>query len=309
MSQTTKSPKKIAAAAYRFALNTLPEQNSRFSPKKFTQPQLLVCLVLKTFFDTDYRGITEILNDCPCLCKVFNLKTVPHFTTLQKASTRFLKYNVVQKLLEATVRQAMGRRKTIQLTAVDATGLENGHISPYFFKRSGKGCKQHSNSHYTKWPKMAVLADTANHMILAVAEDRGPGRDLKHLKKILARLPETIPIKTLLADAGYDAESAHVLCRETYGIESIIPPTVGRQSDKPPKGKYRKKMKSRMNKTKYGQRWQVETVYSMIKRNLTHCLKARSYWAQYREMLLIAITHNISIIQLVKELFYRAEDD
>jgi len=54
-------------------------------------------------------------------------------------------------------------------------------------------------------------------------------------------------------------------------------------------------------------RWQVETVYSMIKRNLTDTLLSRSFWAQCREICLLAITHNLMIIQLVKELFYRAK--
>ena len=53
------------------------------------------------------------------------------------------------------------------------------------------------------------------------------------------------------------------------------------------------------------QRWQVETVFSMIKRNLGSALHGRSYWSQCRELMLLAITHNIMII-LPAELFYRA---
>ena len=56
----------------------------------------------------------------------------------------------------------------------------------------------------------------------------------------------------------------------------------------------------------YGQRWQVETVFSMIKRNYGSALRARNEESQAREMLLLVLTHNIAIIQLVKELFYRA---
>ncbi len=44
----------------------------------------------------------------------------------------------------------------------------------------------------------------------------------------------------------------------------------------------------------------------MIKRNFGSALRARKYWSQCREMMLLAITHNIAIILLVKELFYRA---
>ncbi len=129
MSKTTKSPKAIAVVAYRVACDTLPEHFSPYSPKKFTQPQLLVCLVLKTFFDTDYRGIVQILDDCPSLRKVFELKTVPHFTTLQKASRRLLKTYTAQKILERTVKIGLVKRKTVKLAAMDSTGLEARHWS------------------------------------------------------------------------------------------------------------------------------------------------------------------------------------
>lgn len=59
MSTTSKSPKHVAAVAYRIARKTLPDHSHRFSPHKYTQPQLFACLVLKIFFKTDYRGIVQ----------------------------------------------------------------------------------------------------------------------------------------------------------------------------------------------------------------------------------------------------------
>ena len=90
MSTTSKSPKAVARAAYHVARRVLPTHSHRFSPKRFTQPQLFVCLVLKVFHRTDYRGIVAILKDSPDLCQTFGLTRVPHFTTLQKASKRLL---------------------------------------------------------------------------------------------------------------------------------------------------------------------------------------------------------------------------
>ena len=308
MSKTTKSPRKVAAAAYRFAVNTLPEQSSRFSPKKYTQAQLLVCLVLKTFFNVDYRGIVEILNDHSDLCKDIGLKKVPHFTTLQKASVRLLRQKNVRRLLTLTFKRAMNKRKTVKLAAVDATGLQSGHISPYFLKRRSQGKKQHFNSKLTRYPKMAIIADTSNHMILTVVTERGPGSDSGHFEKILRQVPDDIPIERLTADAGYDGEANHVFANEVMGIETLIPPRIGKKTDKLPKTKYRRKMKKHFDDKKYGQRWQVETVYSMIKRNLTDTVMAKTYWAQCREISLLAITHNLMVILFVKELFYKAKD-
>jgi len=303
MSTTTKSPKKLAAAAYRIARSTLPEHSSRYSPKKFTQPQLMVCLVLKTFFDTDYRGIVQILDDCPNLCKVFELKTVPHFTTLQKASRRLLKSSWARKLIENTAKDVMGKRKTIKLAAVDSTGLQSGHISSYFLKRRSKSKKQPLNSKMTKWPKMAIISDTSNHMILALHVERGPKSDAGHFKDILQKLPKDLVVKRIAADAGYDSEANHKHANEVKNIKTIIPPKIGNPAGKLPKGKYRRKMKLHWARKSYGQRWQAETVFSMIKRNLTDSLSSKEYWSQLREVFLLAITHNLLIVLF---LFQRA---
>jgi len=256
----------------------------------------MVCLALKTFFNTDYRGIVQILDDCPNLCKVFELKTIPHFTTLQKASKRLLKSPQASKFIENTVKAVMDKRKTVKLSALDSTGLQSGHISFYFLRRRYKGKKQPLNSKMTRWPKMAIISDTSNHMILAVQMERGPGRDARHFKKILQKLPEDIVVKSMVADAGYDSEANHQYARQAKNIRTIIPPKIGKPTDKLPKGKYRRKMKLRWDSKSYGQRWQVETVFSMIKRNLTDSLSSKEYWSQLREMFLLVITHNLLIV-------------
>lgn len=70
----------------------LPRYAHRYSPKKFTQPQLFACLVLKEFLQLDYRKLAALLIDCLDLCATIDLDVVPHFTTFQKAAQRlFLK--------------------------------------------------------------------------------------------------------------------------------------------------------------------------------------------------------------------------
>jgi hypothetical protein len=95
--------------------------------------------------------------------------------------------------------------------------------------------------------------------------------------------------------------------RDVHQIKTI-PAKIGRPplTDKPLRGKYREQMRTRFDKETYGQRWQVETVFSMIKRNFGDTIRARTYWAQCREMMLLVLTHNIAIILLLRELFYKA---
>src|SRR5262249_368844 len=77
----SKSPLRVARAAWAVATQALPRYAHRFSPQKFTQPQLFACLVLKTFFKTDYRGLAAQLADHSDLRAALGLAVVPHFTT------------------------------------------------------------------------------------------------------------------------------------------------------------------------------------------------------------------------------------
>jgi hypothetical protein len=75
---TSKSPRRVLQVAYEAACQALPAHRHRFSPKKFSLPQLLACLVLKKFSRLDYRGLAEHLDDHPDLARLIGLKAVPH---------------------------------------------------------------------------------------------------------------------------------------------------------------------------------------------------------------------------------------
>ena len=58
---------------------------------------------------------------------------------------------------------------------------------------------------------------------------------------------------------------------------------------------------------RYGQRWQIESVVSMIKRNLGSFVAARSDAARGAETMLKVLTHNIMlIVAWLFDVFYRA---
>lgn len=297
---TSKSPLKVAATAYAAAKQALPRYSSKFSRKTFTLPQLAALLVLKEFFSKDYRGITSIVQDSLNIQQVLELKAVPHFTTLQKAEHKLFKRKLFTKLLKSVLYLAKKSKlqlSTIQLAAVDSTGLETHHISRYFVLRKHFSVKTGlQKAEYHRYPKAGILCNTANHLILAGIAERGPKFDLAHLPPLLAQAQGSTVIKALVADAGYDSEASHVLIREQYGIRSIILPRIGRPTQKLPTGKYRREMVTNFDQSAYGQRWQVETVNSMIKRLQGSFLRARTYWSQCREILLRLFTHNCMIV-------------
>ena len=89
--QTTKSPLKLAAATYAIARRALEAYSHPRARRDYTQPQLFALLVLRQFFQTDYRGLVELVSEFSELRRVLELESVPHFTTLQKAEKRLLK--------------------------------------------------------------------------------------------------------------------------------------------------------------------------------------------------------------------------
>jgi hypothetical protein len=300
VSKLSKSPLRVAREAFLTAERILPRYAHRFSPHVYTQPQLFTCLVLKTFFKTDYRGIVGILQDLSELCALLGLKTVPHFTTLQKASQRLLTVPRVRRLLRHTVHRFFGRRRSrrIARVALDSTGLDLGHRSAYFVRRRNGAAKRWQTVAYSRFAKLEAAVDCRTHLLVAVFAGRGPRPDVNRFVPLLEATMANVQPQNVLADAGYDSEANHRYAREHRGVRSFMPAKHGRPTSKPPSGRYRRQMKQRLNKHygSYGQRWQVETGFSMVKRRVSTLVNARTYWSQCRELLLIALTYNLMLL-------------
>lgn len=286
----------------------LDDHAHRCSPRKFTQPQLFACLVLKTRLKLDYRGTEALLRDTPGLCACISMSDVPHFTTLHKAARRLLRQKPTDAMLEAAVAMLMRRRRRIKRAAVDSSGFESTHASRYYIWRAKQRDLPRRTSTYRGFMKLGVICDCRTHMIVSSFTTRGPSPDVNQLGRTFERCVSGVKIDCLLADAGYDSEANHVMLREYLGIRSVIPPTHGRprKDGGPPSSRWRRLMALRFDKKSYNQRSQVETVFSMIKRNLDPCLRSRSYWSKKREIMLKVLTHNIAILRRNVEVFYRA---
>jgi hypothetical protein len=304
---TSKSPRRVLQVAYEAARQALPAHRHKFSPKKFTRPRLLACLVLKEFSRLDYRGLAEHLAGHPDLRALIGLKAVPHDATFQKAAQRLLAATPGRRLFDAVLERALKdrvRKRRVRLAAIDGTGLESRHVSRYFTKRQADGMPGGGRT-YAHFPKVVFVVDCCSHMILSAAPGRGPATDLVQFGRAWSQAARRARIDVPPADADFDAEWLHVSARP-HGVRTIIPPTRGRPSEEPPAGRWRRVMKRRFAQLKreYGQRWQVEAVNSMIKRRLGSALRARVEANQSREIILRAITHNVMIVRLW--VFYRA---
>lgn len=290
----SKSPIAILTTALEVARGTLPAYSHVNSPKKFTQHQLFACLVLKAAMKLDYRGLRELLIDCSDLADAIDLKAVPHWTSLQKAAARLLENEAVSGLLDATV---AGGSTSTPRGAVDATGFSTHHASAYYTRRRREAGDTGARTEYHSHPKLSLLCDAETHQILASCTGTGPSPDVGDFAGLLEAALTRRRIRWVSADAGYDSEANHRLGREILKVRTVIPPRRGRPSKdgRPPRGRYRRLMSTRFNKKEYGQRWQSETVMSMIKRRQGEAVWSRTGEGWNRDMTLMVLTHNILI--------------
>lgn len=191
--------------AYEVAKESLPMYTHRFSPKKFTQPQLFACLVLKTLMRRDYRGIAALLEDSADLRAVIDMHVAPHFTTLQKATQRLLRSQHFAKLLDATIARIMKRRRRVKTAAADSTGFDITHASRYYVWRSKRMGTPPKHLTYRHFPKLGLICNTDTHAILAAHPTRGPTPDIHQLRDLLDRLPERLSIDQFLQPPGVRA--------------------------------------------------------------------------------------------------------
>jgi transposase len=305
MSTTSKSPRDVLVTAWQIGKLKLPSYTHVNSPKKFTQPQLFACLVLKNFLQTDYRGIVWQLLDSPALAEAIELASVPHFTTLQKAARRLLGSRRAQRLLDATVVEQLGRRKRVAEAAIDSTGMGATCASPYFVQRRAARETPWKTVVYHRYPKLGLVTDVESHLILAFQTGLGPRPDVDEFRSLLGQAAQRVRLDWILADAGYDSEANHHFAREELELRTVIPPHYGRPSSKPARGRYRRLMQTRFNRARYRRRSQAETVMSMIKRRQGNHCRGKTPASRQRELHLFALTHNIMILWR-GWVFYRA---
>lgn len=125
---------------------------------------------------------------------------------------------------------------------------------------------------------------------------RGPSNDSPQFPEAVRQACRHVSFDRLLADAGYDAEHNHALCRRELGIRSTVIPINNRRANAPPSGRYRAQMARRFHRHVYGQRWQVESAISRNKRLLGPAVRARTEQSQARECLLRVLVHDLMIL-------------
>jgi len=252
----------------RAAAKCVRPYSARTSRHDFTQAQLITCLVLRAVTKSTYREVCELLTLMPALRETIGIDKTPHYTTLQKFMARDQTPETVNAMIAQIIKE-LGLDASPTEIAVDSSGLQNGVASLHYRTRRWETGSRKSRKHV----KISVGIICGALLPVALHVDIGSSADMKQMPALMAQIESNTRPVRLLADAGYDAEWVHEVCREQWGAESWIPPVV-RTSD----GSIKTKWRSRMVELpeSYGRRWHVESFFSAMKRTTLSSLSSRS---------------------------------
>ena len=220
-------------------------------------------LALRQHFRKSYRDFCEMLDVCTSILDELGLRRVPHWTTLHKFSKR-TNTRRLERLLLAFLEEA---RVRVLYLAVDSTGFSSTSASTYY-TRVLEDRKSEIGGHRRgvltrRYMKQTVAVETRKQLIVAVKFRRGPANDSPDFPRVLEKvLPAQLPVKLVLADKGYDAESNHAYAQEILGARTMIPVRY-RGPGIRVGGRYRRRHLRDFDEDAYHQRAKVETVFSV----------------------------------------------
>jgi len=151
---------------------------------------------------------------------------------------------------------------------------------------------------YRRFPKLTFVNHHFSYLIAAMQLRYGPCNDAPDFLPAVRQAVGRLAIDCLLADAAYDAESHHQICREELGIrQTVIPINPRGPKAHRPAGRYRRQMHKRFPRRTYRRRWHAESVNSQHKRRLGLALRARTPAGRQAECFLRILVHDLMILR------------
>jgi hypothetical protein len=310
--------------AHRLASRVWPTSAHPCSRHDFTLPQLFACLVVREMMKLSYRKAEALLRDAPHWLADIGMSRAPDHNTLWRAFGAVVKTRRVNRMLDLLAglftHERLLKPSAAKPLTIDSTCYERRHRWRHYDRvcrkmRLGDGEKYADRPERTaeeraaavnraralkvrQMPKLALAVAANCHLILAARTHTGNGSDSPDFDPLLYHSwRRTRGVKDVVADAGYDSENNHRIARLDLGVRSIIPPKIGRPTDKPSAARYRRLMSQRFarqaDRRVYGQRAQSETVNSMMKRNFGDALRSIVPERREQEMLLRSLTHDL----------------
>jgi transposase len=271
----------IVGLAYQLAKRQVKLYTHPNSPKTYTQPQLVACVLLGFYLDLSYRDLEELLLASDKICEQLELDEVPHPSTFCRTCHR-LRMPLLRQLNHILLKKAGVEEDAI---IVDATGMTSTRASRHYLSRTGRKM--------TDWIKAFYVVGVQSQYSLGWRLARGPGgldaqylNGLRRQGKIYTPLIGRQHEYVLLADKGFDGSQAVA--------DDLIAPRKGKQRVRRADRRARHDFTAQARLDGFmGQRWKVETVISVIKRKTGDTLRSKQELRQQREVGLKALVYNL----------------
>ena len=280
------------------------EYSSVYSKRMYSDHAKISLLVLRQYLDVSYDRFSDILGSMDGVMTVAGIGDVPDPSTLRKFSVR-IDPGTIKSVIRNTAKMVCGPD---MIGAVDSTGFSCSSASKHYEKRLREmsGNKGDMSITYSSGPvrgycKASLAVDTNTLTVLAADICASNNSDVKRLPYLIDDLKGVgFSISCMTADKGYDSEYAHRYIRENLGCVTMIPlrktePARLECSKRRTRarGFFRGLMKIFFDPEIYKKRSMVETVNSMIKRNMSDIVRGRNDVSREVEVLCRCAAHNV----------------
>jgi len=235
----------------------IKKYNSKYSNKLYDNYQHINLQCIRQYEQKGYERFIKDLPDKSRFIEFLKLKSIPHYTAMQKFAKR-----TKHTSLDLVLAMALARTGIKKIVGgVDGTGNKPNRASVYYvyrleyFKRKNKKKKRgrpKKKRKVRRFIKVFPFVELRKQIPIAVGFSRRSGNESPYFKPVAKKAMKCgKPFKEVPLDMGYDAEYVHEFIREEMNALSIIPA----RNEKVPvwktQGRYRKEMKRGYSKKKY----------------------------------------------------------
>jgi len=264
---------RFTSKAVQLAKNAVGGRDEVAAPSRdggFADYAVVSLHCLRVYLETSYRETLDLLSEVPHILGEIGLKTadLPHHSTLVKWFDR-----IKTALWRVLLRLSAQLHEPSGHAAIDATFFDRANASKNYCRRT---------NYRVQTLKTTALVDIESQAILDVHRTTEKRHDTQLSWQVALR--NAGDLASLAADKGYDWMDLREKLREEE-VRPLIKHREFRPIDP--------RVVRVISGPRYRQRAVCETVFSTIKRTLGNTVRTRSWYSEFRELVLMCAVHNI----------------
>ena len=223
-----------------------------------------------------------------------HIEKAPSFNSI----FRYMENPAMTPLLQMLIHESaepLAACETEQQYAVDSTGFATATYGSYCANKHGET----KEKKVQKYVKAHIIAGTHTHVVTWVEPTEGYVHDSLIMPKLVEESAKHYPMKEVSADKGYLSKANAA----AIGKSGAVPYIMFKDNSRGSKGPvawnsmwHHFSSEREEYLQKYHRRSNVETVFHMVKSKFGERLKSKVLTAQYNEILLKYLCHNLSCL-------------